>query len=165
MVVDRQRCAAAICLLVAAVGMAGCRPDYKVLGDEHVRQDLLDKHERREAIPFFEAHGRFFDLDEETTVDRDVVLPLLKRLQEAAPTDQWAILRPTDQDWALALVIRLPADAAAVDQMERLVREADDRYAGRILQQWGHAWLSIDFVDQEGAEFFDKAEADLKNQR
>jgi hypothetical protein len=157
--------AAALCLVLTTVSLAGCRTDYQELGDEHVRQDLLGKLERREAIPFFEASGRFFDLDDETTVDRDVVLPLLKRLKQVAPTDQWAVLRPNGSDWALALVVRLPRDAAVVQQMVQAVRQADEQYPGRILQQWGHEWLSVDFVDQAGAEFFDQAEAEFKDQR
>jgi hypothetical protein len=155
----------ALCLLLFAVSLAGCRTDYQELGDEHVRQNLLGKLERREAIPFFEARGRFSDLDDETTVDRDVVLPLLKRLQQITPTDQWAVLRPNSLDWALALVVKLPRDAAAVQRMVQAVRQADEQYAGRILQQWGHEWLSLDLVDQAGAEFFDQAEADFKDHR
>src|SRR5262252_7940424 len=84
---------------------AGCsgNPDWKAMGDDNVRDGLFATHERREAIPFFEQNGRYFDMDASTTVDRDVVLPLLKRLNEVAATEQWVMLRPEDKSWAGAL--------------------------------------------------------------
>jgi hypothetical protein len=146
---------------------AGCSsdPDWKQLGDENVTDNLFATHERREAIPFFEKQGRYFDMDETTTVDRDVVLPLLKRLNEVASTEQWAIIRPTNDDWAGALVIALPDNPQTVDRMAQVVQEADEKFPGFIVQQWGHAWLAVDFLDKETYEFLKKSNPDMDKQR
>lgn len=125
----------------------GCRNDIQEFADEHVRNDMLSKHEKREAIPFLEKQGRFFDIDNTTHVDRDVVLPLLKQLKQVAPTEQWAVLRPEKANSAYGVLIELPNDPKIVDRMAESVQEADDKFSGLILQQWGHKWLLIDPID------------------
>jgi len=146
---------------------AGCNgnPDWKEVGDENVRDGLFATHERQEAIPFFEKNGRYFDIDASTTVDRDVVLPLLKRLNEVASTEQWVMIRPDEKDWAGALVIGLPEDSKTVELMAKVVQEEDDRFPGLIVQQWGHEWLAIDFLDQQTYEFLKKSEPNIDKQR
>ena len=146
---------------------AGCSrdPDWKEVGDDNIRENLFATHERREAIPFFEEKGRYFDMDASTTVDRDVVLPLLKRLSEVASTEQWVMIRPTAEDWAGALVIALPENTHTVDRMAQVVQEADEQFPGFIVQQWGHEWLAIDFVNQETYEFLKKSNPDIDKQR
>jgi hypothetical protein len=151
-------------LAVFAAGCAG-ETDWKEVGDDNVRDGLFTTHERREAIPFFEQNGRYFDIDAETSVDRDVVLPLLKRLNEVAATEQWVCLRPKTDDWAGALVIGLPESQETVEQMAQVVQEADERYSGFIVQQWGHEWLAIDFLDQQTYEFLKKSNPDMDKQR
>ncbi len=161
-----MRCFALLSLGIVLCA-AGCssKPDWKQVGDENVTENLFANNERREAIPFFEKQGRYFDMDESTTVDRDVVLPLLKRLNEVVPTEQWAIIRPKKDDWAAALVIALPDNEKTVDRMAQVVQEADDKYSGFIVQQWGHAWLAVDFLDQETYEYLKKSNPDMDKQR
>ena len=152
-------------LLGATLFAAGCRNDIKDFADRHVQTDMLDQHEKREAITFLENKGQFFDLDSNTHVDREVVLPLLKRLKELAPTEQWAMLRPEDKHSAYGMLIALPAESKIVDEMADAVQEADDKFSGCILQQWGHRWLLINLIDQQTLEYLKQANPDLENQR
>jgi hypothetical protein len=154
-----------ICVGLGALLLAGCREDFQQTADKHVRDDIVRGHEKREAIPFFEAKGKFFDIDATTHADREVVLPLLKRLHELAPTEQWAVLRPKKTDWAYAVLIGLPGNAKTVDRMAEAVQEADDKFSGFILQQWGHEWLLIDLIDKEAYEFLKKNNPDIDKQR
>lgn len=149
---------------MAAMGCGG-KPDYQQIADDHVRTNMLNEYEKREAIAFFDENGRFFDEDGTTTVDRDIVLPLLKRLKEVAPTDQWALLRPKETDLALAVLIELPKDLPIVDRMAEAVEEADDRFSGLILQQWGHEWLVISLIDQKTYETLKKSNPNVDKQR
>jgi hypothetical protein len=157
--------------LVFCVGMvvcaAGCggTPDWQEVGDDNVRNGLFPTHERREAIPFFEQNGRYIDRDEATTVDRDIVLPLLKNLQQVAATEQWVMIRPSDTNWAGALVVELPENSETVDRMAAVVQEADDKFPGFIVQQWGHEWLAMDFLDKETYEFLKKSNPEMDTQR
>ena len=112
--------------LVLCVG--GCRKDYKKVADRMVEENLLKLEGRCEAIGFLEQGGRFFDDDETTTVDRDVVLPLLKQVRETARTDQWVVPQPNNAKQALALLIELPDDQATVDRMAKDVEAADDKF-------------------------------------
>jgi hypothetical protein len=147
------------------LGTSGCRQDIQEIADQHVRKDMLDKHEKRDALPFLERHGQFFDVDDTTHVDRDVVVPLLKRLQELAPTPQWAILRPEKRNSAYAVLIELPKDPKLVDRMADAVQEANGKFSGLILQQWGHEWLMIDLIDQQSYETLKESNPDIDNQR
>ena len=144
---------------------SGCGRDFKAMADQLVETRLLDNHEKREAIPFFEGGGRFFDNNETTTVDKDVVLPLLKKLHEVVPTEQWAVLRLDKEDRALAVLIELPPTPETVDRMAEVVEEADANYSGFILQQWGHDWLKISLIDKEAYEFLKKSDPDIDKQR
>lgn len=153
---------ASAALLFAA---AGCRQDLQDMADQHVRKDMLDKHEKLEAIPFLEQRGHFFDIDPTTHVDRDVVVPLLKRLKELAPTPQWAMLKPKKKDAAYAVLIGLPKDPRLVDGMADAVQQADDNFSGFILQQWGREWLLINLIDEQSYEALKKVNPDIDKQR
>jgi len=146
---------------------AGCggKPDYKRIADDRVQELLFDKYDRREAIPFFEERGQFFDADATTSVDRDVVLPLLQRLAEVDRTQQWVMLKPGKTDAALALLVQLPDDPDVVDRMAEIVQEADDGFSGFIIQQWGYDWLQMALVDQATYAFLKKSNPDVDIQR
>jgi len=45
------------------------------------------------------------------------------------------------------------------------VQEADDKFSGLILQQWGHEFLMIDLIDQESYDILKKSNPDIDNQR
>jgi hypothetical protein len=158
-------------LLILPVGIvlcaAGCggKPDYKQIADDRVEQLLFDRYEKREAIPFFEERGQFFDTDATTAVDREVVLPLLRRLAEVDRTEQWVMLKPGKTDAALALLVQLPDDPDIVDRMAEVVQEADDGYSGFIIQQWGYDWLQMALVDQAAYQFLKKTNPDVDKQR
>ena len=141
------------------------RQDIQEIADQHVRKDMLDKHEKRAAIPFLEKQGQFFDLDGTTHVDREVVVPLLKRLKAIAATHSGPCSDPKRSNSAYGVLIELPKDPKIVDRMADAVQEADDKFSGFILQQWGHEWLLIDLIDQQSYEVLKKADPDIDKQR
>ena len=151
--------------LGVAACASGCGHDYHNLADQHVRQDMLTKYDKREAIPFFEHRGQLFDTGRTTTVDREIVLPLLKELQEIAATEQWAMLKPDDPDWALVVLVGLPPDSRVVDRMAQVVQAADDKFPGLIVQQWGNEWLAFDLIDQETYEHLKANDPHIDQQR
>ena len=143
----------------------GCGTDFQEIADSRVDNDLLVNHEKREAIPFLEGEGHFYDLDGSTKIDGEIVLPLLKRLAEIAPTEQWMILRPKTTDSAFALLIELPGVASIEDAMAAAVQEADDKFPGFILQQWGREWLLMDLIDEDAYAFLKQADPEIDKQR
>lgn len=148
-----------------ALCAGGCGGDIKDFADRHVQNDMLTKHDKMEAIPFLENKGQFFDQDASTHVDREIVLPLLKRLKELTGTEQWAMIRPENTKAAYGMLIELPGDSQMVDQMAEAVQEADDKFAGLILQQWGRKWLLIDLIDQQAYEYLKQNDPDIDKQR
>lgn len=157
--------AAVALALGATLFAAGCGKDIQEVADRHVRNDLLNRHEKREARPFLEQNGQFFDLDSTSHVDREIVVPLLKRIYELAPTEQWATLRPERKNSAYAMLVKVPKDPKVVDQIAEAVQQADDQFSGLILQQWGHEWLLFDLIDQQSYEALKKVDPDIDKQR
>jgi hypothetical protein len=151
--------------MALAVCILGCGRDIQDVADQHVQRDLLDRHEKRAALTFFEQKGQFFDVDANSHVDREIVVPLLKRIKELAPTEQWAMLRPEKQNSAYAMLVKLPKDRKVVDQIAEAVQEADDNFPGLILQQWGREWLLFDLIDQQAYETLKKSNPDIDQQR
>jgi len=153
-----------LCLTLALCA-CGCGKDLRAVGDRHVRKDLLDKHQKEAAIPFFEKHGRFFDMDDKSHVDQEIVLPMLKRLQTITPAEQWVMLKPNKKNAAYALLVKLPGDRRVEDQMAEAIQEADDNFPGLILQQWGHEWLLMNLLDQKSYEYLKKVRPNIDKQR
>ena len=149
-----------LCLLAV-----GCSPDIKQVADTMVTDDFLKKGNQVMAIPFFEKGGHYFDDDASTKVDREIVLPLLQKLDTISHTPQWVVPDERDPKRAFAVLIELPSDNSVVDTMAKAVEEADAKFDGMIMQQWGHRWLSIDLIDKAAADFFKKANPDFDKQR
>src|SRR5262249_54004567 len=108
-------------LALCATGCGG-KPEYKRIADDRVQELLVEEYDKREAIPFVEESGRFCDVDATTRVDREGVLPLLRRLAEIDRTEQWVILKPGKTDAALALLVKLPDDPDVVERMAEVVQ-------------------------------------------
>ena len=168
-----------ICLTLCAIG---CGTDWKDFADRHVEKDMLSKNDKREAIPFLEQHGEFYGMEtpadesdasdesadapaENVNVDQEIVLPLLKQLKQVAPTEQWAMIRPEKKNSAYGILVALPDNPHLVDQMAAAVQEADDKFSGFILQQWGHEWLLIDLIDKQSYEYLKMNDPDIDKQR
>jgi hypothetical protein len=144
----------------------GCgKPDLKQIADSRVRNMLLTRYQKTEAIPFLEQQGKLFDAEAMETVDRDVVLPLLQRLQEVDHTEQWVMLRPGKTDSGFALLIQLPADIKIVDRMAEAIEQADDQFSGFIVQQWGQEWLALGLMDQGTYDIMKKSNPNIDKQR
>lgn len=150
-------------LLVCCIG-CGQQRDFKKIADGRVH-DLFGKFKKSDAITFFEKQGKFFDVESDTTVDKDVVLPLLKRLQEVNKTEQSVLLKPEHDDIALALFVQLPNEKDTVDRMAKVVEDADNQYTGFIMQQWGREWLGLAFIDQKVYEVLKKSNPKMDKQR
>ena len=78
--------------------------------------------------------------------------PFLKRLKEPHPDSAMGDAPARRKKSAYGVLIGLPNDPKLVDRMADAVQEADDKFSGFILQQWGHEWLLIDLIDQHSYE-------------
>jgi hypothetical protein len=160
-------CKRSILALTLLILVSGCGQDLKSHADQMVADEYLKAGKHVKAIPFFEAGGKYFDQDEAkpSQVDQKILLPMLKDLYQLHPGQQWVVPDTRNAKVAFAVLIELPGDAAQVDAMAKIVEAADDKFDGKILQQWGHKWLSVDLIDQETAEFFRKSDPDFDKQR
>jgi hypothetical protein len=67
-------------------------------------------------------------------------------LRDEFKVETLAVLE-TDQNWAWALLVRLPASPLGRQQIEAAIREADAKFDGDVHLEWGLQWLVIDFLE------------------
>ncbi len=144
-------------LLLLPMVVAGCgeRVDRDALFDDEVAM-YFNGRASRDAIAFLEEGGRYIDADiedDEPRIDEPYVLPLVRQLRDEHGLAPIAILDPEDPRVAVAIVAE-SGDAAVKAAVNGTIAKADRAYPGEILSQWGHRWLSVDFLTPEEAEFF-----------
>lgn len=137
--------------LLAALALSGCSlEDPKADLDDLVDRIWMEDWEHQDAIEFLEKGGHCYNdgLEGRTPgVDRDLLLPFLKRIKEENQADPVAILDENDSNWAWAIVIRLPDNSADRKAISRATREMDEKFPGTVDEEWGHEWLSITLLD------------------
>jgi hypothetical protein len=72
--------------------------------------------------------------------------------------EQYAIL-VEDEPYCWGIVVRIPEDPAQRQQFQEFLNREDDAFPGMILQEWGHEWVSLDFLNEEAAAVIREGEA------
>ena len=128
---------------------AGCGQGINDMAD---RDDLINRawlvhFETRDAIEHFETGGTHYDYfqSDGTTVDADLVLPLLMRLRDEFQVESLAVLGT--ESWAWVVLVRLPANPVVLQRIEGAVRETDAKFDGDVSMVWGYQWLAIEFLE------------------
>ncbi len=130
-------------------------PVSSALVDEQIETVWLVDRDRIPAENFFADGGAFVtrpstavDANENDAVDLDqtLVLPLLERLQKEAGTTWLVLPEKGNPNLAYALVAEQPDGFAKQRQIERIFREADGSFDGRILVLRGDRWLSFELL-------------------
>jgi len=140
-------------LLLAICGGCQSEPpiDQEAWFDHEVETVWKEKFPWTPAIPFFEKGGLYVQMgdQDETPFDRPYVLPLLQKLEREFSLDWQAAVKRDKQNFAVAVMAKLPADPAIRERIVTALEEHQKTFPGAILQQWGHQWLSIDFLTAE----------------
>ena len=138
-----------ILAMLSLAGGCGQGIDAKADLDDLINRVWLVDFEIRDAIEHLETGGTHYDYLESdgTTVDADLVLPLLIRLRDELQVEILAVLE-TEENWAWALLVRLPANPLARQRIEAAVRETDANFDGDVSMEWGYQWLAIDFLEE-----------------
>lgn len=135
--------------------------DYAKLADNQVEEAWLKDREQVPALPFFENGGHYIDFGDgtdETSVDADVVVPLITRLQTEAGM-QWKVIPdPIRPGFAYAILAELPESETQLATMNRVIAEQEAKYEGEFVEQRGYRWISFEFLSPEQAEFFRETE-------
>ena len=145
-------------LAVVALGMfSGCGSsevsDPKAL-DTQIEEQWMAGREKVDAIEFLEKNGQYenMELPEESQVDQFYVLPLLKKVRDELSLKPVAVL--LDSERALAVLVPIPTASAPRNRLRDFVRDADEGFAGLLLDNWGEKWLSLDFLSEREVEVF-----------
>ncbi len=154
-------------LLLVAGPLPGCGReaiDYQAKFDHMVDNDWKQNWNWVDAEKFFQQGGLFIDTGEpeDPALDRPHILPLLKTMREQHGLKWQAVVHRKKTRFAVALVAELPT-ASEVDQIQKLLEQEQERFPGEILWQFGHRWMSIDFMTEEDLEW--ERQAELKSQK
>jgi hypothetical protein len=148
-------------LAPALVGCGREEVDYGARFDHQVNNEWGKKWNLVDAEKFFGAGGLFIDSGEpgDPTLDRPHILPLLRKLREKHGLNWQAVVHKKKKQFAVALVAELPSEGEA-EKIKQTVEQEQDKFPGEILSQYGHQWMSVDFLTEEDLEW--EREADRK---
>ena len=151
--VDPYRVAA----LLVTLSLTGCGTrslDLQEFIDRRVNEVWMKPGQYVDAAEFFSNGGHYYNHPDDATaiqLDEAHIIPLLAQIREKFELDQFVILDGTAPQTAWAVVTRLPQNPRRVQELEAWLKAADSEFPGMILQEWGHEWLSLDFLNEEEA--------------
>ncbi|MGD9856933.1 MAG: hypothetical protein AB7U20_18445 [Planctomycetaceae bacterium] len=140
---------------------AGCGTDYEAEVDAKVTQEWMREGKQVDALEYFKTGGRYYSgagMPGKPDLDQEAIVPFLKDLKEKFGQEQYAIQFEGDE-YAWGIVMKLPVDKDNRRRFEEYLEEVRESFPGMILEEWGHEWISFDFLDKEEAEFIRESEA------
>lgn len=148
------RTAWATALFFAAAGLAGCGAGERAEFDSLVDEIWLDFNEGRlvDAVEYVEG-GQVvwcdYEEPENRRIGREVIAPMAAAIESEHGTEVHALLR--DGLCIDLLVDRRTGDASESD-LRAAFEAADAKFDGRVVSNWGHRWVSVQFTSPEGFE-------------
>lgn len=124
--------------------------------DSLVDEIWIDQNEGRlvPAAEYLRGGGLHFDIAGDTTVDRDLVIPLCEQIEQQHGAKCFALLYDDDDSRGeftteILVQLALSSDRSGIHDA---IAAADEQFEGRITQQWGVAkWMTFSF-EHEGQE-------------
>lgn len=144
-----------IALLSLWLSIPGCRP----ASDPEAAFDRTALEWQQSAtlvdpIEFLES-GHAYNHDPEIhpggDYDREFFVPLLKRLRREARLEFIGVVDEEDPQRLFAVLSPLPASEPQRNDVRRILEDEQRRFAGLVFDQWGHAWLGLDYVHPDDA--------------
>ncbi len=116
--------------------------------DTQIEDQWMANREVVDAIPFLEKGGMYENVGNkgEVPIDKPYVLPLLKRIRDELSLKPVAVLEGPQH--AMAILIEIPKDPLKRQRMGDILQKAADSFPGLLMDNWGHKWLSLDYLDQ-----------------
>ena len=140
----------AISLSIGLLLLSGCSdsdPTEAESLDNQIDESWMEDRKLVDAVSFFEGGGIYESTPQYSDIDEHSVLPLIRRMKNEFGLNVQAMLDHDDPEIAFAIV----ADISQCDDRAPLawaIEEADQAFAGMILDNWGNKWLSIDVLDE-----------------
>lgn len=149
----------AIALCTLSLAGCGSRPvaDLEAQFDKEVENKWKTQWPWVDAIPHFQRGGFYMDASdgEGPRYDRPHVVPLLNALHQDFALQWKAVVHRKERKMTLALVAELPDDPSVRQKIDAALDEHQKTFPGSILVQWGHHWMSLDFLTPEQQKFLE----------
>lgn len=127
-------------------------PDLRPVTDKQVN-DWMANFEQKDGIEFLEQGGSYADRNRPGgSFDRELVLPLLQRIQQETGQKSVALLMKENPKFAGAIAVSIPDDEATRKRLQTIFFETDEQFAGLILRQYGDDWMHFEIMDEEFAK-------------
>lgn len=150
-----------VLLLLSLLPAAGCTGgDYESEVDLKITEDWMQPGMYVDAVEYLESGGQYDTLamPDSAGLDQTAILPFLKRLKNEFDQEQYAILIE-GEPYCWGIVVKLPEDDVQRRQFQDFLDREDATFPGMILQEWGHEWVSLDFLNEEAAAVIREGEA------
>lgn len=138
------------CILVLLVTAAGCGSDFdnKASLDAQIEAEWFENRQLADAVSFFENGGVYEDSGEpgDPAIDQPTVLPLVRQLRDTLELDVQVVIEEPGE--AFALLIAIPKDESKHQQIRDMLNQADEEFFGVVMHNWGHRWISLDFLNE-----------------
>lgn len=147
------------CLILAAAGCGPEKVDYAEKLDHTIVSDWKKNWLWVDAARFFQTGGLFIDSGEpgDPILDRPHIAPFLKLLHDKHGLNWQAVVHKKKTKFAVALVAQLPS-SGDTDAIKATIDEEQKRFPGEILWQFGHQYMSVDFLTNADLEWERQAE-------
>ena len=120
--------------------------------DSLVDEIWINQNEGRlvPAAEYLRGGGLHYDLAGDTTVDRDVVIPLCEQIELQHGAKCFALLYDDDSrgEFTSEILVQL-ALSSDRSGIQDAITAADEQFEGHITQQWGVAkWMTFSFSQE-----------------
>jgi hypothetical protein len=155
------RSVAVLLLLVLLLLPVGCgQDDFEAEVDFKITEEWMQPGMYVDAIEYLETGGHYetMVMPGSPGLDQTAILPFLKRLKAEFDQEQYAILLE-EEPYCWGIVVRIPDEDPQRQRFQEFLNREDDDFPGMILQEWGHEWVSLDFLNEEAAAVIREGEA------
>ncbi len=134
-------------VLGLVLGLAGCGGGYDHEFDSLVDEVWLDINAGKlvDATEYLRGDGWHYDAHD-TSVDRDLVIPLCQEIEQQHSAKCYGILYDDDSagEFTSEILVKL-SPSSNRNGIRKAIEAADSRFDGRIIQMWGNKWLAFSF--------------------
>jgi hypothetical protein len=152
---------AILVLLLPPLLAVGCgKDDYESDVDFRITQEWMQPGMYVDAIEYLETGGQYdaMAMPDTASLDQTAILPFLQRLKTEFDPEQYAIL-VEDEPYCWGIVVKIPEQPAQRQRFQEFLAREDAAFPGMILQEWGHEWVSLDFLNEQAAAVIREGEA------
>lgn len=148
---------AALAAIGLLIGLLWPRTDHRAGFDSQVEEQWISGRELVRATEFFAGGGIYESADASRSIDQQLLVPLIERLEQEHRLEFEVIVEPSQPQLASALIAQIPTERDSRNAIRSAILQASEQFPGFLHQYWGHHWLSLDYFDEQELPALERA--------